>query len=320
MGVQDAPLARVVGGRARKEAAMKGASRMNASCGQILSRVSAASLNSASIANVSWVIFVCLSLPAFAQQGRNLIDDPSFEIPKERDQFGIVFAKWGGWKYEGDCRFEVGQVAHTGAHSCLLVGGAGAKIRSVQLLDLEPGRYRITAWLRGLDIGTGAWNWTTEFMFNGKYMQLKKNGTFGWTKLTYVADVNTRKKAGPSFGMFAPGYFWIDDVSVEKVGVEVPLTVDPILGPEEAPIAPPGEIVAGAIRCPQCAYRNMPAWKTCYACGSALKAPRTEVAGPPVKSIASFENRSPFDGGEVVIAEKEHGAGKRRRRPDSTGS
>ena len=37
-------------------------------------------------------------------------------------------------------------------------------------LVLEPGRYRITAYLRGLDIGTGVWNQTTEFMFAGQYM------------------------------------------------------------------------------------------------------------------------------------------------------
>jgi len=36
----------------------------------------------------------------------NLVDDPSFEVPKERDRFGLVFAKWSGWKYEGDCSFE----------------------------------------------------------------------------------------------------------------------------------------------------------------------------------------------------------------------
>jgi hypothetical protein len=126
---------------------------------------------------------------ARADESRNLLEDPSFEIPKEKDQFGLVFAKWGGWKYEGDCDFRVGQVARTGKHSCLLVGGAGAKIRTTQQVVLVPGRYRITAYLRGLDIGTGVWNQTTEFMFDGKYFSLKKNGTFGWTKLSYVADV-----------------------------------------------------------------------------------------------------------------------------------
>ena len=42
-----------------------------------------------------------------------LLADPSFEVTKEKDQFGLVFAKWGGWKYEGDCEFRVGQVGHS---------------------------------------------------------------------------------------------------------------------------------------------------------------------------------------------------------------
>ena len=33
---------------------------------------------------------------------------------------------------------------------------------------------------------------STEFMFDDNYMPLKKNGTFGWTKLTYVGDVKKR--------------------------------------------------------------------------------------------------------------------------------
>ncbi len=251
-------------------------------------------------AGVCWFVFASLSPQAPGQQGPNLAEDPSFEIPKDRDQFGLVFAKWGGWKYEGDCSFAVGEVARTGRHSCLLVGGAGAKIRAVQLQNLEPGRYQITAYLRGLDIGTGIWNSTTEFMFDGKYVQLKKNGTFGWTKLTYVADVQEKKQAGPSFGMFAPGYFWIDDVSLVRVGTDVPLTDEPLLGSEEAPIAPPGELTIEAVRCPECAYRNMPAWKKCYACGSSLEVKKTVISGPPVKLITSLEDKNPFSGGEVV--------------------
>ena len=52
----------------------------------------------------------------------NLLEDPSFELTKDKDQFGLVFAKWGGWKYEGDCEFAVGRVAHSGRTSCLLKG------------------------------------------------------------------------------------------------------------------------------------------------------------------------------------------------------
>jgi hypothetical protein len=103
----------------------------------------------------------------------NRLEDPSFEISNEKDQFGLVFAKWGKWKYEGECEFRIGQVARTGRHSCLLFGGGDPKIRIVQDADLEPGRYRVTAFLRGLDIGTGKNGWMTELMEDGRSRRIR---------------------------------------------------------------------------------------------------------------------------------------------------
>lgn len=257
---------------------------------------------------ISAAILAAALGPFASFRDRNLIADPSFETVENRDRFGHVFAKWGGWKYEGDCSFEVGEVPHTGKTSALLRCTSPGKIRIEQSQDLEPGRYRISAHLRGLDIGAGASSSSTEFMFDGKYFPLPKNGSFGWTPLTYVADLSTRTKTGPSFGLFAPGYFWIDDVSMERVGAEVKLTGSPVLGAEEAPIAPPGPLGAGAVRCPRCRYRNMPQWQKCYACGSPLAAGAENPSGPPAKPIASFERESPFEGGTVVAAHATDGA------------
>jgi hypothetical protein len=253
---------------------------------------------------------------AAAQDGGNLLEDPSFEIPKDRDQFGLVFAKWGGWKYEGDCSFEVGRVARTGKSSALLVGLSQPKIRlTAHDRELPPGRYRTTAFLRGVEIGLGVWNQTTEFMFDGKYMALGKNGTFGWTKLTYVAEVKEKKKViGPSFGLMAPGWLWIDDVTLEKVADATPLTDAPELGKEEAPIAPPGPLGPEAVRCPGCGYRNLAEWKSCYACGTPLEAKKAAFTGPSVRSVATFEDRNPFSGGAVV--EENAAEGKKALRLD----
>jgi hypothetical protein len=248
---------------------------------------------------LAMVIFPCFAL---GREGGNLLEDPSFELTKDKDQFGLVFAKWGGWNYEGDCEFRVGRVAHGGTHSCLLFGGSTTKIRIAQNVALEPGRYRITAYVRGLEIGTGTYGMSTEFMFDGNYLPLGKKGTFGWTRLTYVAEIKEKKQTGPSFGLMAPGYFWIDDVSLEKVGRDVPLTEKPVLGTEEASIAPPGEIPAEAARCPECGYRNG-AWKTCFACGTPLGTGSAAIRPvPPVRSIATFEDANPFSGGVVVEA------------------
>ena len=212
----------------------------------------------------------------------NLIADPSFEITKNRDQFGLVFAKWGGWKYEGDCDFGVGEVAHSGKTSALLVCNSAGKIRISQLQDIQPGRYQISAYIRGLSIGVGAYNANTEFMFNEKYMLLQKGGTFGWTRLTYVADITQASKVGPSFGLWAPGFLWIDDVSMERVGADVKLTEAPVLDKEE-PLEPPGPLGPGAIHCPRCKYRNMPEWKKCYACGASLTETKVEATRPAGK-------------------------------------
>ena len=252
------------------------------------------------------VCFVVASIST-STGATNLIADPSFEITKNRDQFGLVFAKWGGWKYEGDCDFGVGEVAHSGKTSALLVCNSAGKIRISQLQDVQPGRYLISAYIRGLSIGVGAYNANTEFMFNEKYMQLQKGGTFGWTRLTYVADITQASKAGPSFGLWAPGFLWIDDVSMERVGTDVKLMEAPVLDKEE-PLVPPGPLGSGAIHCPRCKYRNMPEWKKCYACGASLTEKKVEATGPPVKLITSFEQGNPFNGGSVVGTHATDGA------------
>jgi hypothetical protein len=245
---------------------------------------------------------------AGGRAGDNLVPDPSFEEPMPKDRFGHVFKKWSGWIYEGGCEFRVSDVAHSGKHSLLMVGGDAPKIRAwPDKFVLEPGRYRVTAYLRGLDIGTGRYGETTELMFAGKYMHLKKNGTFGWSKLTFVGEVKQKGEAPhPSFGLLAPGYLWVDDVGVEKVGEDVPLTPTPVIGPEEKAIEPPGEPGPSAVRCPECGFRNAPSWGRCYACGESLAAHKAE-AGPPVKLITSFEEANPFSGGTVVEEHATHG-------------
>ena len=93
-----------------------------------------------SLGIAGFVMAFCFPLrPVSGALADNLLADPSFEQTKEKDQFGLVFARWGGWKYEGDCEFRVGQIGHSGKHSCLLSGGIGAKIRIAQNVELEPG-------------------------------------------------------------------------------------------------------------------------------------------------------------------------------------
>ncbi|MCP4680245.1 MAG: hypothetical protein GY854_33085 [Deltaproteobacteria bacterium] len=232
------------------------------------------------------------------------ISDPSFEITKERDKFGLVFPYWDGWRYKSDAEFRVSNIAHTGKSSCLMVGSFASKIRMFRRLKgIEPGRYKITAYIRGVNIGKGQWKQTTEFAFDDNYFPLDKNGTFGWTPITYVTEVTKKDFVGPSVGLMAPGYLWVDDVKMQKMGPDVPLTDKPRLGEEEAPIKSPVALGDQFIRCPVCDLKNIPKSKNCFACGAAME----EKSGrdhsdksPPVKLLASFENKDPFSGGDVV--------------------
>ncbi len=241
--------------------------------------------------------------------GEDLLPDGSFEDPKPRDRWGLVFKEWGGWIYAQPASFEVGRVARSGKSSCELLGGLAAKIRVYSKeIPLAPGRYRVKAHLRGLDIGKGNWGRPLDFtvQVDGKWHAFRKGGTFGWTPLTYVFDVpagaDAKKPFRVFFGLWGVGRLWVDDVSLEKVDRTARLTPEPLWGRQEAPIAPPGEI-RKVRRCRACRYRNDASWKRCYACGHELiGAAGRQFTTPPIVVFADFEDgkRSPFQAGTAV--------------------
>lgn len=249
-------------------------------------------------------VLLALAL-SLGQATPNLCPDPSVENVGAPNQFGLPYKQWGGWKFEGVCEFRVGQVARTGEHSAELVGGQGAKIRLYSpKVTVDPGRYRFSCYLRGLDVGEHPWRLSQDFCFaDDKYYQGHLKGTFGWTKMEIVKDVPTRKEIYCAIGLWAPGRLWVDDAELVKVGTDVPLTAEPVFGQEEAPLAPPAALdPAQVVACPDCGYRNLPAWGRCYACGAKLEAVAGAAAGPAVKPLCSFEDGKvkPFDNGRVV--------------------
>jgi len=249
--------------------------------------------------------FVLGSAATYAQ---NLLPDPSFEKSMTRNRWGHVFEDWSGWVFPGGKpTFEVGQVARTGKTSLEIVGTIGGKIRMYSKeVILHTGRYRLTLHLRGLDLGKGKWGRNFDMSVDqAKYVSMKKSGSFGWTPMTYVFDVPEGFKFKLAFGLHEEGHVWIDDASLEKVDENVALTPQPVFGKEEAPIAMPGPLGANPVRCPNCAYRNNPAWGKCYACGSKLGAGEGRAyKSPAVVVFADFEDgkKTPFSAG-VVVAE-----------------
>lgn len=246
---------------------------------------------------------------ALAQEPANLLPDPSIEQTRDKNQFGVPYVLWGGWIFEGSPEFRVAKIARTGETCAEIVGGQGAKVRLyTPTITVEPGRYRFTCYLRGLDIGKHAWNISEDFCFaDDKYLGAQKMGTFGWTKLTMVKDVPEKKEIVARIGLWAPGRLWVDDAEIVRVPDDTPLTDQPVWGEEEKPIAPPGELdPAKAVRCPDCGYRNMPEWGKCYVCGETLAGATVESNLPPVKPLASFEDGTikPFSPGEGAAVQE----------------
>ncbi len=257
----------------------------------------------------SLMLAVCL-LPACApaQDGPNLLPDPSIEETQQKNQFGNPFAQWGGWIFDGACEFRNGKVARTGDTCAELVGAQGGKIRFyTNGVTVQPGKYRFSCYIRGLDIGKHAWGLSGDVNFaDDEYHRLEKTGTFGWTRLDIVKEVTEEKEIFGRVGLWAPGRIWVDDAELVKVADGTPLTDGFVLGEEEAPIEPPGALDAAAVvRCPDCGYRNMPAWGKCYVCGETLDA-AAATEGPASRLIASFEDgtEAPFTPAATAAVEE----------------
>ncbi len=256
----------------------------------------------------------------------NLLADPSFEHTQAVDRFGKVFPEWDGWIYGPPASFQAGSIARTGATSCEMVAGRGGKIRIFsRKLDLVPGRYKLTAYLRGLDVVPVAYGSTVDFSvgLSEKFPNIKElSGTFGWRSFTYVFDWpegETDKKGRMYFGLITSGRLWVDDASLEKVGPDVELTAAPVIGPEEAPIVPPSKVEGDIVRCPDCGYRNLRSWDNCYACGSEIAASAAgQPDSPPVSVFADFEGGTiqPFSSGAPETEKPLEGAASIRLEKD----
>lgn len=239
-----------------------------------------------------------------------VIDDPGFEQPFDNapNKFGQVFKFWPGWIFSSPCEMRIGRIAHSGKSSGMIVCETGGCARfSNAKQEIEPGRYRLTFYVRSLDISPSPEKESLSVCFydNKWYEQFADfAGSCGWRKVTHVVEVPQKQEARIYIGMKrGSGRIWVDDVMVEKVGADVPLTVKPQLGPEESKIEMPADFdQAKSVRCPDCGYRNMPEWKNCYACGAQLV---TETKLIPPKILASFENGkiAPFAGKAQISGE-----------------
>lgn len=238
-----------------------------------------------------------------AQATNNLFPNPSFEEIQEPNQFGQVFKEWGGWIYEKPARLAVGTLARTGNYSYEMISDQSGKVRLVSNpIKLEPGRYRVQFYMRGMSIGKGAWGLPMDFSvgFDSNFPVLKKGGTFGWTQVTHVFETNAPVELKLLIGLLTGGWLWIDDISLERVSESVALTKEPVIGAEEAPFSKYTQLATDAVHCPECGLLNNREWRKCHGCGRTLNTEKKQ--GGSSRMIADFEDGKPgpFTGGKVV--------------------
>jgi hypothetical protein len=166
--------------------------------------------------------------PPSAPVGQNLLLDPGFEQ-------GALQWEWATTPFEGariDCDTTV---AHTGRRSmrCSEMSRAIVSMRAGMCAGL-PGRLlagkrvRLSAWFRGDSIGADcytqvAWDGAAGTGTSGASPPL--HGTFDWSRTYVDVDVPAEAKmvwAWLQFSAPAAGRVWIDDASLEVLGVAEP--------------------------------------------------------------------------------------------------
>ncbi|MGB8030395.1 MAG: hypothetical protein WCF30_12120 [Terracidiphilus sp.] len=116
--------------------------------------------------------------------------------------------------------------------------GFGTLMQSISASDYVGKRVRLRAWVRSQDVGDWAGVWmrvdkeNTVVAFDNMENRAIK-GTQSWKQCDVVLDV-PEDATGIFFGILlsGSGEVWMNDVSLEAVGKEVPVTAPPPQAPE----------------------------------------------------------------------------------------
>lgn len=150
---------------------------------------------------------------------RNGIDNPGFERPPDGKGFG--------WRIQPSAGVKAGidpAVAHSGRSSLRLDFDGSANIdfhHVAQKVWLEPGRYRLTAWIRTERLSTDR---GVALLVSGSSTQAL-SGTQGWTQVSTdltvrsasTAEVQVVRQPSWRFDGKISGSVWIDDVELRRI-------------------------------------------------------------------------------------------------------
>jgi hypothetical protein len=200
----------------------------------------------------------------------DLLKDGGFEdVAAKPDGYGNPFTQWGGWKWEGDCQ-RVGDtdIRHTGRSSCLMMSHGACKIAVSQKFDTQPGFYKLSGYVRTVNLKPGTYDRGAVLSFEPKGTEIMDGlpkGTYGWRKFERIYHFPEAVEGNLFYiYLFGSGKMWLDDLSIEKVEGEG-LKEGLLMGdPEEKFVEYKG---ADGMKCPSCGMMLDPKAPKCGICG-----------------------------------------------------
>ena len=219
------------------------------------------------------MVVMLLGACAGVRAAENVLADGEFEAAlAQPDRAGTVFEKWTTWKWEGDCRVVADmEIRHGGKSSCLIFGGGVCKIAVHQKIDTQAGFYKLTGYVRAINLKPGTWSRGVEISLEPKGREIMNGlplGTYGWRKFERIYRFTEAYPGNEVYVyLFGPGKVWLDDLSLEKVEGEGLK--------EELVVVDPEKLVeyqgADALRCPWCGMKLDPKLARCGVCGEPTK-------------------------------------------------
>jgi hypothetical protein len=208
----------------------------------------------------------------------------------ETFEFDNDLQGWGIWG-EGEGRHVKG-IGKSNPGSILLQNSTAKHITLNKKFLFKKGRYKVTAWIRALDIQVGKYGNSLLLFYNiaGKTIFPTKtiHGTFEWSKISYTIDTS----GGWSnvwFRLASRGSAWFDDITIEPYSGDI---ITFTWEKNNTPFPIPNKVGEG-VRCPNC-YRWMKKSAAfCTICGEKIprKAPENtqKISSPLVLKLIDFE-------------------------------
>ncbi len=220
-----------------------------------------------------WLTCLLLALPWLAcgaRAGENILKDGGFEERLDQpDEQGNAFKLWSGWKWEGNCRRVADtDIKHEGRASAEMLGYGPCKLGLSQTVKTEAGWYRLSGYVRAIELKTGLSDRGLVVSFEPKGKELMTDlptGTYGWRKFDLTQHFPEACDNNLLYiYLFGSGKIWLDELRLEKIedqGGQSGLVLGEV---EETLRGFPGE---GGIPCSFCGLKVNPKAAKCGVCG-----------------------------------------------------